>query len=78
MKHINHCIKAWLKLKNMLRQFPIYLEPFLKDIVVPNLLWHAGRTAAAIRTSAISCLGPAAQRSTLCRAGKSNQPILTD
>ncbi|XP_033908011.2 dynein axonemal assembly factor 5-like [Acipenser ruthenus] len=37
-------------------QFPNYLEPFLKDIVVPNLLWHAGRTAAAIRTSAISCL----------------------
>ncbi|XP_041085870.1 dynein assembly factor 5, axonemal-like [Polyodon spathula] len=37
-------------------QFPNYLEPLLKDIVVPNLLWHAGRTAAAIRTSAISCL----------------------
>ncbi|KAK1164736.1 dynein assembly factor 5, axonemal-like [Acipenser oxyrinchus oxyrinchus] len=37
-------------------EFPNYLEPFLKDIVVPNLLWHAGRTAAAIRTSAISCL----------------------
>lgn len=28
----------------------------LKDILVPNLQWHAGRTAAAIRTAAVSCL----------------------
>ncbi|CAK6962978.1 dynein axonemal assembly factor 5-like [Scomber scombrus] len=31
-------------------------EVFLCDILLPNLVWHAGRTAAAVRTSAISCL----------------------
>ncbi|XP_053193864.1 dynein axonemal assembly factor 5-like [Scomber japonicus] len=31
-------------------------EKFLCDILLPNLVWHAGRTAAAVRTSAISCL----------------------
>ncbi|XP_026218673.1 dynein assembly factor 5, axonemal [Anabas testudineus] len=31
-------------------------EGFLCDTVLPNLVWHAGRTAAAVRTSALSCL----------------------
>nr|XP_046271608.1 dynein axonemal assembly factor 5-like [Scatophagus argus] len=31
-------------------------EKFLYDIVLPNLVWQAGRTAAAVRTSALSCL----------------------
>uniref|UniRef100_A0A8B9YNG7 Dynein axonemal assembly factor 5 n=2 Tax=Bos TaxID=9903 RepID=A0A8B9YNG7_BOSMU len=33
-----------------------YLDTLLQDIFVPNLQWHAGRTAAAIRTAAVSCL----------------------
>eukprot|EP00062_Callorhinchus_milii_P008954 gi/632952241/ref/XP_007891744.1/ PREDICTED: HEAT repeat-containing protein 2 [Callorhinchus milii] len=37
-------------------QFSNYLETLVKDILVPNLLWHAGRTAAAVRTIAVSCL----------------------
>ncbi|XP_062945575.1 dynein axonemal assembly factor 5 [Cynocephalus volans] len=37
-------------------QFHRYLETVIKDILVPNLQWHAGRTAAAIRTAAVSCL----------------------
>uniref|UniRef100_A0A8C3LPM2 Dynein axonemal assembly factor 5 n=1 Tax=Chrysolophus pictus TaxID=9089 RepID=A0A8C3LPM2_CHRPC len=36
--------------------FPHYLEIVIKDILAPNLQWHAGRTAAAIRTTAVSCL----------------------
>ncbi|NXN45372.1 DAAF5 factor, partial [Rhinoptilus africanus] len=36
--------------------FPNYLETVIKDILAPNLQWHAGRTAAAIRTTAVSCL----------------------
>ncbi|NXX80586.1 DAAF5 factor, partial [Urocolius indicus] len=36
--------------------FPSYLETVIKDILAPNLQWHAGRTAAAIRTTAVSCL----------------------
>ncbi|XP_026714960.1 dynein assembly factor 5, axonemal [Athene cunicularia] len=36
--------------------FPSYLETLIKDILAPNLQWHAGRTAAAIRTTAVSCL----------------------
>ncbi|KAG8509815.1 Dynein assembly factor 5, axonemal [Galemys pyrenaicus] len=37
-------------------QFRSYLDTVIKDILVPNLQWHAGRTAAAIRTAAVSCL----------------------
>ncbi|XP_005997023.1 dynein axonemal assembly factor 5 [Latimeria chalumnae] len=37
-------------------QFPDYLESIIKDVLIPNLLWHAGRTAAAIRTTAVTCL----------------------
>ncbi|KAF0882892.1 DAAF5 factor, partial [Crocuta crocuta] len=36
--------------------FHHYLDTVTKDILVPNLQWHAGRTAAAIRTAAVSCL----------------------
>ncbi|XP_059835019.1 dynein axonemal assembly factor 5-like isoform X1 [Hypanus sabinus] len=36
--------------------FSSYLETLVRDILVPNLLWHAGRTAAAVRTTAVSCL----------------------
>lgn len=38
------------------RQFRGYLDMVINDILAPNLQWHAGRTAAAIRTAAISCL----------------------
>lgn len=38
------------------RQFHSYLDTVIMDILVPNLQWHAGRTAAAIRTAAVSCL----------------------
>uniref|UniRef100_A0A8D0G7G5 Dynein axonemal assembly factor 5 n=1 Tax=Sphenodon punctatus TaxID=8508 RepID=A0A8D0G7G5_SPHPU len=37
-------------------QFHSYLEIVIKDILAPNLQWQAGRTAAAIRTTAVSCL----------------------
>ncbi|KAJ7305890.1 hypothetical protein JRQ81_010256 [Phrynocephalus forsythii] len=36
--------------------FSNYLEIVIKDILAPNLRWQAGRTAATIRTMAISCL----------------------
>ncbi|XP_053327165.1 dynein axonemal assembly factor 5 [Spea bombifrons] len=37
-------------------QFHNHSQAIIKDILVPNLKWHAGRTAAAIRTIAVSCL----------------------
>ncbi|XP_008849669.1 dynein assembly factor 5, axonemal isoform X2 [Nannospalax galili] len=37
-------------------QFHAYLEMVVNDILAPNLQWHAGKTAAAIRTAAVSCL----------------------
>ncbi|KAM6157055.1 dynein axonemal assembly factor 5 [Erethizon dorsatum] len=37
-------------------QFCVYLDTVVKDILMPNLRWRAGRTAAAIRTAAVSCL----------------------
>ncbi|KAM9744970.1 dynein axonemal assembly factor 5 [Menidia menidia] len=36
--------------------FHDHAEKFLCDILLPNLVWHAGRTAAAVRTAALSCL----------------------
>ncbi|XP_061079679.1 dynein axonemal assembly factor 5 [Conger conger] len=37
-------------------KFSEHLEVFLRELLLPNLEWHAGRTAAAIRTTALSCL----------------------
>nr|XP_005504590.2 dynein assembly factor 5, axonemal [Columba livia] len=37
--------------------FPSHLETLIEHVLAPNLQWHAGRTAAAIRTTAVSCLG---------------------
>lgn len=36
--------------------FQEHSEKFLSDVLLPNLVWRAGRTAAAVRTAAISCL----------------------
>ena len=41
---------------HIFRHFREEAERFLCDILLPNLVWHAGRTAAAARTSALSCL----------------------
>uniref|UniRef100_A0ABM5F123 Dynein axonemal assembly factor 5 n=1 Tax=Pogona vitticeps TaxID=103695 RepID=A0ABM5F123_9SAUR len=37
-------------------RFCNYLEILIKDILAPNLQWQAGKIAAAIRTTAVSCL----------------------
>ncbi|XP_006859949.1 PREDICTED: HEAT repeat-containing protein 2 [Chrysochloris asiatica] len=37
-------------------QLHAYLETLVTDILIPNLQWHAGRTAAAIRTAAVAAL----------------------
>ncbi|XP_029584753.1 dynein assembly factor 5, axonemal [Salmo trutta] len=37
-------------------RFCEHLDVFLLELLLPNLMWKAGRTAAAIRTSALSCL----------------------
>ncbi|TSK87498.1 Dynein assembly factor 5, axonemal [Bagarius yarrelli] len=37
-------------------EFGKHLQLFLKELLLPNLVWHAGRVAAAVRTSALSCL----------------------
>ncbi|KAM8960244.1 dynein axonemal assembly factor 5 [Pelodytes ibericus] len=47
--------------------FHNYSETIIKDILVPNLKWHAGRTAGAIRTIAVSCLWVLLQSEVLSR-----------
>ncbi|XP_029106007.1 dynein assembly factor 5, axonemal [Scleropages formosus] len=37
-------------------RFSEHLVMFLLDLLLPNLVWHAGRTAGAIRAAALSCL----------------------
>ncbi|GJQ73535.1 hypothetical protein Trydic_g13886 [Trypoxylus dichotomus] len=42
--------------KNARGDLPQFLETLVTDIFVPALVWHAGRTAEAMRTMAASCL----------------------
>ncbi|KAE8579491.1 hypothetical protein XENTR_v10024068 [Xenopus tropicalis] len=42
-----------------------YFESFIKNMIMPNLKWQAGRTAGAIRTVAVSCLWVLLQSETL-------------
>ncbi|XP_063284965.1 dynein axonemal assembly factor 5 [Pelobates fuscus] len=37
-------------------EFHKHSEAIIKEILIPNLKWHAGRTAGAIRTIVVSCL----------------------
>ncbi|XP_076458968.1 dynein axonemal assembly factor 5-like [Babylonia areolata] len=37
-------------------RFGEFAQGFVKDIILPNCVWRAGRTAGAIRTTAVSCL----------------------
>lgn len=32
------------------------MELVLQDLLLPNLVWRSGRSAAAVRTAALSCL----------------------
>ncbi|XP_069839943.1 dynein axonemal assembly factor 5 [Dendropsophus ebraccatus] len=52
---------------NSTGQFHLYSEALIQDILVPNLKWHAGRTAGAIRTIAVSCLWVLFQSEVLSR-----------
>ncbi|XP_035389658.1 dynein assembly factor 5, axonemal [Electrophorus electricus] len=37
-------------------RFQEYVEVFLQELLLPHLVWRAGRTAAAVRTAALSCV----------------------
>ncbi|ROL51129.1 Dynein assembly factor 5, axonemal [Anabarilius grahami] len=37
-------------------RFGEYMEMVLQDLLLPNLVWRSGRSAAAVRTAALSCL----------------------
>ncbi|XP_070187800.1 dynein axonemal assembly factor 5-like isoform X2 [Littorina saxatilis] len=37
-------------------RFGEFSQSFVKDIILPNCVWRAGRVAGAIRTTAVSCL----------------------
>lgn len=50
------CISVSFDPLSSLRRFCDEAEKFLCDVLLPNLVWRAGRTAGAIRTSALSCL----------------------
>uniref|UniRef100_A0A3Q3X073 Uncharacterized protein n=1 Tax=Mola mola TaxID=94237 RepID=A0A3Q3X073_MOLML len=58
-------------------------EEFLGDVLLPNLVWRAGHTAAAVRTSALSCLlallhgGAIAPGQLTCLAEKLSPLLLT-
>lgn len=37
-------------------KFGPFVVTVVHDMILPNCVWHGGRTAAAIRSSAVSCL----------------------
>lgn len=41
---------------NSRHRFAQFAVVVVRDMVLPNLVWKAGRTSAAIRTTAVSCL----------------------
>ena len=41
---------------NSKNHFGEFAQSFVRDIILPNCVWRAGRTAGAIRTTAVSCL----------------------
>ena len=41
---------------NSKNRFGEFAQSFVRDIILPNCVWRAGRTAGAIRTTAVSCL----------------------
>uniref|UniRef100_A0A8C4GNC9 Dynein axonemal assembly factor 5 n=1 Tax=Dicentrarchus labrax TaxID=13489 RepID=A0A8C4GNC9_DICLA len=52
-------------------------EKFLCDVLLPNLVWRAGRTAAAVRTSALSCLLALLHGGLLCLEEKLSPLVLS-
>lgn len=38
------------------QKFGDFAVSVVKDIIIPNCVWKAGRIAAAIRTTAVSCM----------------------
>ncbi|XP_056263167.1 dynein axonemal assembly factor 5 [Pseudoliparis swirei] len=58
-------------------------EKFLSDVLLPNLVWRAGRIAAAVRTAALSCLlallhgGATTPGQLLCLEEKLCPPVLS-
>ncbi|XP_068434331.1 dynein axonemal assembly factor 5-like [Clinocottus analis] len=58
-------------------------EKFLSDVLLPNLVWRAGRTAGAVRTAALSCLlallhgGAIAPGQLLCLEEKLSPQVLS-
>ncbi|TNN68891.1 Dynein assembly factor 5, axonemal [Liparis tanakae] len=58
-------------------------EKFLSVVLLPNLVWRAGRIAAAVRTAALSCLlallhgGAATPGQLLCLEEKLSPPVLS-
>ncbi|PVD38342.1 hypothetical protein C0Q70_00954 [Pomacea canaliculata] len=50
---------------NSQQRFEEFAVVIVKDVVLPNCVWQAGRTAAAVRTAAVSCLWALLQSSVL-------------
>ena len=50
-----------------LTRFNEFVVTVIKDMILPNLVWRAGRVAAAIRTTAVSCLWAVVQSDVMTR-----------
>lgn len=59
---------------NSQQRFEEFAVVIVKDVVLPNCIWQAGRTAAAVRTAAVSCLWALLQSSVLTSDKVSGAP----
>ena len=48
-------------------RFGNFVVTVVRDMIIPNCVWKAGRVASAIRTTAISCLWALLEGSALSR-----------
>lgn len=53
LSHLVMNAKETLDSKRMFGDVSVII---VKDIIIPNMVWQAGRVASAIRTSAVSCM----------------------
>lgn len=57
-------------------RFGVFSVILVQDMILPNCVWKAGRTAAAIRTTAVSCLWSLLKNQTISQDQVNTSPAM--
>ena len=60
--HVNMCNEVFFSYR-----FDSFVVTVVRDMIIPNCVWKAGRVASAVRTTAVSCLWALLQSSVLSK-----------